>query len=59
MIRITDKSFRYTASFNTDLRKKFRKIEQDRRAAANGKASAAAIVSTVVPLVARHSAPKV
>ncbi len=45
MIRITDKSFRYTPSFNTDLRKKFRKIEQQRRAAeASSKASTVAIV---------------
>jgi len=59
MIRITDKSFRYTPSFNTDLRKKFRKIEQERRAAAaNSKVSEAAMVSSVVPIVARRSVPK-
>ena len=40
MIRITDKSFRYTPSFNTDLRKKFRKIEQERRAAEAERAEA-------------------
>ena len=45
MIRITDKSFRYTPSFNTDLRKKFRKMEQERRAAeASRKASEVATV---------------
>ena len=33
MIKITDKSFHYTPSYETDLRKKFRKIEQERRAA--------------------------
>ena len=59
MIRITDKSFRYTASFNTDLRKKFRKMEQDRRAAAaSSKVSEAAMFASVVPMVARRSAPK-
>ena len=26
MLKITDKSFRYTPSFNTDLRKKFKKM---------------------------------
>ena len=31
MLKITDKAFRYTPSFNTDLRKKFRKIEQERK----------------------------
>lgn len=59
MIRITDKSFRYTASFNTDLRKKFRKLERQRRAAAaSSKVSAAATVGSVVPIVARRSVPR-
>jgi hypothetical protein len=59
MIRITDKSFRYTTSFNTDLKKKFRKMEQQMRAAAaSSKVSEAAIVSSVVPMVARRSVPK-
>jgi len=59
MIRITDKSFRYTTSFNTDLKKKFRKMAQEMRAvAASSKVSEAAIVSTVVPMVARRSVPK-
>lgn len=58
MIRITDKSFRYTPSFNTDLRKKFRKIEQERRAAARSKISEAAMDNCVVPIVARRSVPK-
>jgi hypothetical protein len=60
MIRITDKSFRYTPSFNTDLRKKFRKIEQERRAAeASNRISDAAIGNSVVPMVARRSVQKV
>lgn len=59
MLNITDKAFRYTASFNTDLRKKFRKLAQEKRAAAAGsKNSEAAIASSVVPMVARRSAPK-
>ena len=59
MIRITDKSFRYTASFNTDLKKKFRKMERDRHAAeASSKVAEAAIVSSVVPMVTRRSVPK-
>ena len=59
MIRITDKSFRYTTSFNTDLRKKFRKLEQDRRAAeASSNLAEGVMVSSVVPMVARRSAPK-
>ena len=50
MIRITDKSFRYTPSFNTDLRKKFRKMEQERRAAeASGKPSELATVHRLDP----------
>lgn len=58
MIRITDKSFHYTPSFNTDLRKKFRKLEQDRRAAEARKAADATAESSVVTMVARRSAPK-
>lgn len=59
MIRITDKLFHYTTSFNTDLKKKFRKIEQERRAAvASSKVSEAAIVNSVVPMIARRSVPK-
>jgi hypothetical protein len=35
VIRITDKAFRYTPSYNTDLTKTFKKIEQAVRTAAN------------------------
>lgn len=56
MLKITDKSFRYTPSFNTDLRKKFRKLEQERRAAeAHGKDTDAGIGNSVVPILARRS----
>jgi hypothetical protein len=59
MLSITDKSFRYTNSFNTDLRKKFRQLAQEKRAAAAGaKAAEAAMAGSVVPLVARRSGPK-
>jgi hypothetical protein len=59
VINITDKAFRYTNSFNTDLKKKFRKMEQEMRAtAANSKAAEAAASSSVVPLMARRSLPK-
>jgi hypothetical protein len=57
MIRITDQSFRYTPSFNTDLRKKFRKLEQERRAAETRKAAETATGTSVVNMVARRSAP--
>lgn len=33
MIRLTDKSFRYTPSFDTDLKKKFAQIARQQRAA--------------------------
>lgn len=60
MISITDKSFRYTTSFNTDLRKKFRKLAQEMRAAAaSSKVSEAAMGNSVVPMVARRSVPKI
>ncbi len=59
MLKITDKSFRYTPSFNTDLRKKFRKLEQERRAAeARGKDADAAFGHSVVPMLARRGLTK-
>jgi hypothetical protein len=59
MLKITDKSFRYTPSFNTDLRKKFRKLEQERRAAeAHDKDSDAAMGHSVVPMLGRRSLTK-
>jgi hypothetical protein len=59
MIKITDKSFHYTPSFNTDLRKKFRKLEQERRAAeARSRVAEASMINSVVPMVARRSLPK-
>ena len=59
MLKITDKSFRYTPSFNTDLRKKFRKLEQERRAAeAQNNDSDAAMGHSVVPMLGRRSLTK-
>ena len=58
MIRITDKSFRYTTSFNTDLRRKFRKLAKEAHGAASSNAPDAGIVSSVVPMVVRRRVPK-
>jgi hypothetical protein len=59
MIRVTDKSFRYTPSFNTDLKKKFRKLEQERRAAGeSSKVCETAMASSVVPMITRRSVQK-
>jgi hypothetical protein len=60
MIRITDKSFHYTPSYNTDLRKKFKKMLQEQRAA-DAKARAAfspAQEHSVVALGSRRGLPK-
>ena len=57
MIRITDQSFVYTPSVNTDLRKKFRKIGQERRAAEARKAAESVAGTSVVNMIARRSAP--
>jgi len=57
MIRITDKSFRYTPSFNTDLRKKFRKLAQERRAAEVSSRASVTIVNSVVPMTKRGGVP--
>lgn len=58
MIGITDKSFRYTPSFDTDLKKKFRKMARQQRAAEARKASDAATGNSVLTMVARRSATK-
>ena len=60
MLRVTDKSFHYTPSFETDLKKKFRKMNRDmRRAALSTKApEAPAAGSSVVPLTALRIAQK-
>lgn len=59
MIRITDKSFRYTPSYNTDLKKTFKKMEQAvRAAAADSKLAEAAKAKSVVPTIAWRGTPK-
>lgn len=59
MLKITDKSFRYTPSFNTDLRKKFKKLEQERRAVeAHSRDSEADLGHSVVPMLARRGLTK-
>lgn len=60
MLRVTDKSFQYTTSFETDLKKKFRKINRDKRQAALGAriSEATAIGNSVVPLTARRISQK-
>ena len=55
MLKITDKSFRYTPSFNTDLRKKFKKMEQERRAfETRSKDTEADLGHSVVPMLSRR-----
>jgi len=62
MLKITDKSFRYTPSYETDLRKKFRKIEQERKAAeaaaraqARAEAEAEGLDKSVVTFASRRA----
>ena len=56
MKSILDPSFRYTASFNTDLQKTFARIRRERRkeAEAATRAAAAALV-TVTSIVGRSA----
>jgi len=56
MLRITDKGFQYTPSFNTDLKKRFAKmIREQRIAAAKATAKATPPASnSVVPIIARR-----
>jgi hypothetical protein len=57
MLRITDKGFQYTPSFNTDLKKRFAKMFREQRAAADaGKADKAPVSNSVVP-IARRAMP--
>lgn len=56
MLKITDKRFRYTPSFNTDLRKRFRRMEQERRALEALEAANAAEAQAKVVQVTRKKA---
>ncbi len=59
MIHITDKAFRYTPSVHTDLKKKFRRMAQEKRAADERiKAAEAALAGTVVAMANRRSSIK-
>jgi len=60
MIKITDKSFHYVPSYETDLRKKFKKMAQEQRAVEARRAAEATTANSVVTMVARRSigAPK-
>ena len=54
MLRITDKGFQYTPSFNTDLKKRFKQIMREQRAAAEAtKAAAKPLPNSVVPMARR------
>lgn len=51
MLRITDKGFRYTPSFSTDLKKRFQKMIREQRAAEIAKAKP--LPDRVVPMARR------
>lgn len=55
MLRITDKGFQYTPSFSTDLKKRFRKIIREQRAAAQAvaKSNQSVLPKSVVPMTRR------
>lgn len=60
MIKITDKRFHYTPSFNTDLKKKFKRIhreqaEADAKAKAIADANAAEATQKTITLKARKA----
>lgn len=55
MKRITGPSFKYTPSFETDLRKKFRKMGQERRAAEARKAALDAAEANTKPIPIKRS----
>ena len=56
MIRLTDKSFRYTPSFDTNLKKKFAQVMRQQRAASRSQAAADARVEhSVLPMMARRT----
>jgi hypothetical protein len=59
MIRLTDKSFRYTPSFDTNLKKKFAQIARQQRAAVSrSRATDARAEHAVLPMVARRAGTK-
>ena len=59
MIRLTDKSFRYTPSFDTNLKKKFAQVMRQQRAASRSPVSAEARTEhSVLPMVMRRTGTK-
>ena len=55
MTRLTDKSFRYTPSFDTNLKKKFAQVVRQQRAAARSQASGARAEHSVLPMMVRRT----
>ena len=56
MNRVTDKSFRYTPSFDTNLKKKFAQIVRQQRAAERSSRKVEArLEHSVLPMVARRT----
>jgi hypothetical protein len=60
MIKITDRTFHYTPSYSTDLKKKFRKLQADQRAAESAardqaRAEAQEIDKHVVTMASRRT----
>lgn len=60
MKRITDKDFRYTPSFATDLKKRFKKLEQGRKRADadRDRLAEAAKQNSIIPLAGRQFGSK-
>ena len=59
MTRVTDKSFRYTPSFDTNLKKKFAQVMRQQRAAARGQAATEARAEhSVFPMMVRRTGTK-
>ena len=59
MLRITDKAFRYVPSYETDLEKTFKRMEQAARAgAAHSTRAEAAKPKAVIPTIAWRGSPK-
>ena len=58
MKSILDRTFRYTPSFETDLRKTFARIQRERRLAAESERSAARPLANVSSIVRNSAALK-
>ena len=59
MTRLTDKSFRYTPSFDTNLKKRFAQVMRQQRAASRSQVAADVRAEhSVLPMVARRAGTK-